>query len=153
HQLRADQDRLARPFRPHGKVQPAPSHRGGAGEPGEIPGPRGAQGSGLGFCTRGGFVAGLRPATNQDGIELVRGHWKDRTMDQTPGFQPKARRRAVERLSNLIAAAVDSARAVDAPFYHLQFDRVFPDEVYTAMLTAMPVASDYRPMSGRSKGL
>src|SRR5262245_1823285 len=77
----------------------------------------------------------------------------DRTMDQTTGFPTKDRRRAVERLSNLVAAAVDSARAVDAPFHHLQFDRVFPDEVYTAMLTAMPVAADYRPMSGRSKGL
>ena len=31
HQLRADQDRLARPLRPRGEIQPAPPHRGGAG--------------------------------------------------------------------------------------------------------------------------
>src|SRR5438105_4317332 len=38
-----------------------------------------------------------------------------------------------------------------APFQHLVLDRVFPDDVYTAMLAAMPVALDYRPMSGRAK--
>jgi len=47
---------------------------------------------------------------------------------------------------------VDAARASEAPFYHLVLDRVFPDDVYAAMLRAMPVAPDYRPMSGRSKG-
>jgi hypothetical protein len=39
----------------------------------------------------------------------------------------------------------------DAPFYHLEFDRIFPDDVYAAMLRAMPVATDYRPMHGRAK--
>ena len=39
-----------------------------------------------------------------------------------------------------------------APFYHLVFDRVFPDDVYATMLRAMPEASDYRPMHGRAKG-
>ena len=34
HQLRADQDRLAGPLGPHGQVQPAAAHRGGAGRPG-----------------------------------------------------------------------------------------------------------------------
>ena len=34
HQLRADQDRLAGALRPHGQVQPAAAHRGGAGRPG-----------------------------------------------------------------------------------------------------------------------
>jgi hypothetical protein len=55
-------------------------------------------------------------------------------------------------LSNFVAASADAARVSDAPFYHLVLDRVFPDEVYAAMLKAMPVAADYRPMSGRSKG-
>ena len=32
HQLRADQDRLAGSLRPGGQVQPAPAHRGGAGD-------------------------------------------------------------------------------------------------------------------------
>ncbi len=55
-------------------------------------------------------------------------------------------------LSEFVAASVDAARASDAPFYHLVFDRVFPDDVYDAMLRAMPIASDYRPMHGRAKG-
>src|SRR5262249_18609429 len=57
-----------------------------------------------------------------------------------------------ESLSQFVAASVDAARAGEAPFHHLVFDRVFPDDVYAAMLTAMPVAADYRPMSGRAKG-
>ena len=40
----------------------------------------------------------------------------------------------------------------DAPFSHLGLDHIFPDDVYTLMMTAMPVASDYRPMSGRASG-
>jgi hypothetical protein len=55
-------------------------------------------------------------------------------------------------LSEFVCASVESARASEAPFYHLVLDRVFPDDVYSAMLAAMPVAADYRPMSGRSKG-
>ena len=35
---------------------------------------------------------------------------------------------------------------------HLVLDRVFPDDVYAAMLANMPETSDYRPMHGRSKG-
>ena len=50
-----------------------------------------------------------------------------------------------------MASSIGEARAIEAPFHHLVFDRVFPEHVYTAMLTAMPRASDYRPMSGRSK--
>jgi hypothetical protein len=33
----------------------------------------------------------------------------------------------------------------------LQFDRVFPDDFYAPMLEAMPVAEEYRAMSGKSK--
>ena len=100
------------------------------------------------------IASGLRAAANRGGIELIiRSHWKSHDGPDHADFRRKDRGRAVERLSDLVAASIDGARAVDAPFYHLQFDRVFPDEVYTAMLTAMPVASDYRPMSGRSKGL
>ena len=47
--------------------------------------------------------------------------------------------------------SVQNAHADDAPFHHLRFDRVFPDDFYTAMLQAMPVADDYRAMSGKSK--
>ena len=73
-------------------------------------------------------------------------------MDQYLGLNAADRRRAVDRLKNFVAQSVDAARVDQTPFYHLEFDRVFPDDVYTSMLTAMPVAQDYRPMSGRAKG-
>jgi hypothetical protein len=72
-------------------------------------------------------------------------------MDQSIGLQGMERRRAVERLSQFVASSVDAARANEAPFHHLEFDRVFPDDVYAAMLDAMPVTADYRGMSGRRK--
>lgn len=56
-------------------------------------------------------------------------------------------------LTDFIVSSVDAARGIDAPFCHLEFDRVFPDNIYSEILKAMPVASDYRPMSGRSKDL
>jgi hypothetical protein len=74
------------------------------------------------------------------------------SMDQYLGLNPADRRRAIERLTLFVAASVDNARESATAFHHLEFDRVFPDDVYNAMLTAMPSAADYRPMSGRSKG-
>src|SRR5438132_11834687 len=59
-----------------------------------------------------------------------------------------------ESVENLIQFVVDSVRqahADDAPFHHLRFDRVFPDDFYAEMLEAMPLADDYRAMSGKSK--
>src|SRR5919198_5389520 len=59
-----------------------------------------------------------------------------------------------ESVANLIQFVVDSVRqahADDAPFHHLHFDRVFPDDFYAQMVEAMPVADDYRAMSGKSK--
>lgn len=73
-------------------------------------------------------------------------------MDQSIGLKTLSRQRAIESLSQFLAASVEASRAGDVPFPHLVFDRVFPDDVYNAMLTGMPVASDYRPMSGRAKG-
>src|SRR6187200_476959 len=72
-------------------------------------------------------------------------------MDQSLFLGQADRKRASERLSQFIASSVQAGRASEKPFYHLVFDRIFPDDVYNAMLTAMPVAADYRPMSGRSK--
>src|SRR3979409_1852550 len=72
-------------------------------------------------------------------------------MDQSLFLGQADRKRASERLSQFIASSVQAGRASEAPFYHLVFERIFPDDVYNAMLTAMPVAADYRPMSGRSK--
>src|SRR6266478_360735 len=57
-------------------------------------------------------------------------------------------------VNDLIGFVVNSARtapADDAPFHHLRFERVFPDDFYGEMLEAMPVAEDYRAMSGKSK--
>ncbi len=64
-------------------------------------------------------------------------------------MQPDTRLRP---LIEAIVANVQKARAVDRPFFHLEFDRVFPDDVYAAMLDGMPDAADYRPLPGRNKG-
>ena len=73
-------------------------------------------------------------------------------MDQTTAITGNDRRRAVERLSALVAQSVDAARAVEKPFFHLELDRVFPDDIYAQILALKPEATDYRPMHGRSKG-
>jgi hypothetical protein len=74
-------------------------------------------------------------------------------MDQPLELKAGSRKLAIERLRDFVVSAVDAAVASDAPFYHLVLDRVFPDDIYAAMLANMPAASDYRPMHGRSKGL
>jgi hypothetical protein len=66
-------------------------------------------------------------------------------MDQTTTSMTTERRQAVGRLCDFLVASIESARVVQVPFYHLQFDRVFPDDVYAAMLNALPVAAAYRP--------
>jgi hypothetical protein len=60
------------------------------------------------------------------------------------------RREAATKLTEFLVASIDQARAVDKPFYHLQFDRVFPDDVYAAMLREMPVEREYRALPGRN---
>ena len=74
-------------------------------------------------------------------------------MDQITTPSPNDRRRAAERLADYVAQSVENARAVEKPFFHLEFDRVFPDDTYAEILRLMPQARDYRPMHGRSKGL
>src|SRR5262249_43157339 len=78
-------------------------------------------------------------------------HKADQAMDQSVGLNATDRTRAAESLIAFVADSVDCARAVEAPFYHLEFDRVFPEDVYAAMLTAMPITADYRRMSGRRR--
>jgi hypothetical protein len=68
-------------------------------------------------------------------------------MDQSVIPPALTRHDAVANLVRSIIAAVDNARVKDVPFYHLEFDRVFPDEVYQAMLSSMPRASLYRSSS------
>ena len=60
------------------------------------------------------------------------------------------RRAEAAKLAKFIVASIDNARSSDAPFYHLQFERVFPDDIYAAMLREMPQAADYRPLAGRN---
>ncbi len=74
-------------------------------------------------------------------------------MEQSSTLAPNERKRAVEKLAAFVANSVDNARAVETPFFHTEFDRVFPDDVYRDILRLMPVTRDYRPMHGRSKGL
>jgi hypothetical protein len=57
----------------------------------------------------------------------------------------------IENLTEFVAGSVRDAREGDAPFCHLQFERVFPPDFYAEMLRTMPDANDYRPMSGKSK--
>jgi hypothetical protein len=59
-------------------------------------------------------------------------------MDQTTDLRERNRRLATERLSDFIVASVDAAAASDVPFYRLVLDRVFPDDIYAAMLAQMP---------------
>lgn len=59
------------------------------------------------------------------------------------------RREAIATLTKFLVESVEQARAVEKPFYHLQFDRVFPADTYAAMLREMPVADDYRALPGR----
>jgi hypothetical protein len=61
------------------------------------------------------------------------------------------RRGAIRDVIGHVVGAIESARALEQPFQHLQYERVFPDAVYAEMLRAMPVASDYRPLPGRHK--
>ena len=73
-------------------------------------------------------------------------------MDQTVGLSSGNRKFAVERLRDFVVVSVNAALPSDTPFTHLVLERVFPDDVYAAMLANMPEAADYRPMHGRAKG-
>jgi len=59
---------------------------------------------------------------------------------------------SIRNLIDGVVANIEAARAVDKPFFHLEFDRVFPDDTYAAMVDQMPNAADYRPLPGRNKG-
>lgn len=59
------------------------------------------------------------------------------------------RREEAAKLARFIVESIDNARASEEPFYHLQFDRVFPDDIYAAMIREMPQSTDYRALPGR----
>ncbi len=60
--------------------------------------------------------------------------------------------RSVAELVQSVVANIEAGAAVETPFYHLEFARVFPDDIYRAMVGAMPAHADYRPLPGRHKG-
>jgi hypothetical protein len=53
-------------------------------------------------------------------------------------------------LTAAIAKSVETARAVEKTFFHLEFDQVFPPDIYARMMASMPVSSDYRALPGRN---
>jgi hypothetical protein len=61
-------------------------------------------------------------------------------------------RAGIKDLTDRIAANIAAARVEQDPFYHLEFDQVFPPDIYAAMVDAMPNAADYRPLPGRNGG-
>jgi len=69
-------------------------------------------------------------------------------MDQSIGWSAVARNRERKSLIAFIAQSVAGARTIDSPFHHLEFERVFPDAIYSLMLAALPETADYRRMSG-----
>jgi len=62
------------------------------------------------------------------------------------------RKADVKKLTDHIVGAIGAASKVERPFYHLEFDRIFPDDIYAQMLDAMPKSSDYRALPGRNGG-
>jgi hypothetical protein len=86
----------------------------------------------------------MRKSVIDDGAALRRkGHYSEATMND---------KAAVKALTDAVVANIDSALAIEKPFFHLDFSRVFPDEVYAAMLREMPNGADYRPLPGRNGG-
>jgi hypothetical protein len=61
-------------------------------------------------------------------------------------------RKGVQQLTDYVVASIDAAKQEEKPFFHLEFDRVFPEDVYATMIRLMPVAADYRPLPGRGGG-
>src|SRR5436853_6293371 len=71
-------------------------------------------------------------------------------IDRKPGGRRAIDGRAVaEDLTNFLVQSIERARDRAVPFYHLEFDRVFPEDVYAALLREMPDDNDYRALRGR----
>ncbi|MBS0245411.1 MAG: hypothetical protein JSR61_02240 [Proteobacteria bacterium] len=73
-------------------------------------------------------------------------------MDQAVTVARHDGARAVSALAGYVARSIDTARAVEKPFFHLELDHVFPDDTYARIVTLLPENRDYRPMHGRSRG-
>jgi hypothetical protein len=62
------------------------------------------------------------------------------------------RHNEAEKLSKYLVESIERGQQGDVPFYHLRFDRFFPDDIYAAMLREMPETRDYRALKGRGGG-
>jgi len=60
-------------------------------------------------------------------------------------------KRDLNRIIDHVTGAIDAASEVHHPFFHLELKNIFPADVYAKMIEEMPVGSDYRTMSGRTK--
>ena len=63
-----------------------------------------------------------------------------------PHKEPVQNSWSIASLTEFVAESVRNAREGSVPFYHLQFDRIFPSDFYREMLRTMPDENDYRPM-------
>jgi hypothetical protein len=54
------------------------------------------------------------------------------------------------KLINALVASIDAGREVHTPFFHLEFDRVFPQDLYGQMMHSMPQPGEYRALPGRN---
>src|SRR5438270_12196972 len=72
-------------------------------------------------------------------------------MIAAPNKEPVQNSWSLSNLTEFVADSMRNAREGGVPFYHLEFDRVFPSDFYAEMLRTMPDENDYRPMSGKSK--
>src|SRR5437879_13840085 len=72
-------------------------------------------------------------------------------MIAAPNNEPVQNSWSLSNLTEFVADSMRTAREGGVPFYHLEFDRVFPPDFYAEMLRTMPDENDYRPMSGKSK--
>jgi hypothetical protein len=72
-------------------------------------------------------------------------------MEQSVQLTRGQRDQEVARLTDFVAAAIENAKAVEKPFYHLELENIFPADLYARIVSLMPEASEYRPMHGRTK--
>ena len=68
-------------------------------------------------------------------------------MAQKAGSRPPA----VGDVVDFVVGSIREAPEVRTPFLHLLLRDVFPDDIYAAMVAAMPGPASYRSMSGRSR--
>ena len=57
----------------------------------------------------------------------------------------------IARTIEHVVGAIHAAAERRDPFHHMRFAGVFPPDVYSAMLDAMPEREDYSAMSGRAR--